>query len=1052
MEKRSPKIIQNLLFTFYKKYFEHYIVIKKNNYYDLPCFGLKAKNTIKNQCEDCKSGKECAAGTDHCQLCLDCHDCLLRLLGQEKIEEVDEEDLIEIEMSDNEDLIFQDKKEINNKRKIKIEEKKKDKEKAISIMKKYLKNYPKIIKKHYSLFIDDVKLLFDYFANVILFPTSHLIYKYIMSSKDLKLVNIKVEIISMTLLVLECYQIFLIIVKKQFNIKNAKIIDKLILNLKKFYTKTDNLEKFLTDKLEYVKSKINELKEKDFNHLNTILVLKIYTEALGNIFYFDRLKGIQREDKNITHYEFDDFYNNLNSFIKDYNESKRIFESEDILLFKMFKNDDLKFKPFKNSVNLSLIIKFSEAETHSLTPYTEKNLIITESIVKLFKTDPEHWQVFLTSFDFALTILNNVIQSQLIYLTQPISIEFKRLNSNNNNSTYKYFLYLIEYIRLMCENHNACNQTLLFNFQIVPKKNKLENHKYIKRTEIFYLWKKKERTTFFHFLVNFINHDVNQILFNFCKEKREMINLFKNDLGQYYDPIIQKFTDLTIEMIQGTYSFNFKNFNINGGVFSYFFKTIISYFTFITLGEEIEFILSNFMRFLLAFVEENENYLENKLDVLRYINPKHIYNCFIYVVKKLHAKYFGDQDFNFLNYKLPKGASKKLEILYMTDEKFMDDPLFILSSQIYFFFKISLTFNESTSQKFKKILDELQDYSLKINDLDSSPETISNGEIFIFFNKIISNIEIFYQPKKLELDDLFPYKKLYEVLDLKHNFNQILEISKTETLGTVKKLIFIIHPYCLYLRENDILKFLSNAPYESFNVKLPYIIENISPFVDLIQTRKSVFNYSNTLFYLFTVDYDKRTNFSVILAVIVNILVFSSLFVDDLDLIQEPENFYMLIFLISLFHVVLTLFWYISFVSFNVYRLVLTTHHKVKSLSLYSKLIDYFSITFNTEIFPIFWNLVFGLLGILRSENGWIYSIQLFSITFIFPTMASVLLAVKLRYTQFLSTALLVVIFLLFYTSIAFNYFRELYYNEDLEVINFLNKGKHVFIILSLLP
>ena len=90
MEKRSPKIIQNLLFTFYKKYFEHYIVIKKNNYYDLPCFGLKAKNTIKNQCEDCKSGKECAAGTDHCQLCLDCHDCLLRLLGQEIIEEVDE--------------------------------------------------------------------------------------------------------------------------------------------------------------------------------------------------------------------------------------------------------------------------------------------------------------------------------------------------------------------------------------------------------------------------------------------------------------------------------------------------------------------------------------------------------------------------------------------------------------------------------------------------------------------------------------------------------------------------------------------------------------------------------------------------------------------------------------------------------------------------------------------------------------------------------------------------------------------------------------------------
>ena len=157
-------------------------------------------------------------------------------------------------------------------------------------------------------------------------------------------------------------------------------------------------------------------------------------------------------------------------------------------------------------------------------------------------------------------------------------------------------------------------------------------------------------------------------------------------------------------------------------------------FSHISLGEEVEFILSHFMRFLVAYMEENENPSENKIEILKIIYPKSMYNTFIFAVKKIYIKNFNEKESksNYFNYKLPKGASLELEHLYISNDDLMNDPLFVLSTQIFYFFKIANTISHSSTENYKRIIDGLKESSDKINETKSMMETISEGEIYLF--------------------------------------------------------------------------------------------------------------------------------------------------------------------------------------------------------------------------------------------------------------------------------------------------------------------------------
>jgi len=999
VRNQSPKYLSLYLLTFYKKNFENCKVITKNKYEELPIF--------ENNNEEIG----------------------LVIQGVE--------DEIEIETENN---LFEDQEKSAKKKDeiiLKIKKRLLEKEQSLKIVKKYLKNYPKIIKKHFSLFTTDIELLFEYFKNVIIFPILQIVHQHILNKKTIN-TTVICEISSLNLMFLENYKIFLTIVKNLYQGENRLNILHLV---ESFYKTTDKIEQFLDSKLSFLNKKIKEVQSHDFPHLNLGLILEIFSNSLENIIFFDKIvKGINNDDEKPLVKSVNSFYSSLDTIIKEYYSLKKEFDSENMLLYNIFRKDDSLSSRIKNSICLSLIVKFEESEIYSVTPYTEKNLIIIESLDKVFKADPKHVQEFLTNFNYSLDIIQNIIQKQLLYLIQPINVEFQSLSCDKNHNPYKYFLLLIEFLRLTCENHNACFQTLLFNFKVLPKKklNDLDlNSKNRMKSEFYYILRKNERSTFLNFIFNFFVICVNTKMLSFVKNKQNLIRYFKTGNCDYYYQIIEKFTDLIIEMIQGTFPFNLAKLSVNSKFLSKYLKSMILNFSMITLGEEVEFLLLNFMKFLKAYMEEKENPMVNKREIIKIINPKQMFNCFIYVVKKLYVKYFESSDkIKLPSYKLPKGAGKMLENLYLTDKKFIEDPLFILSSQIYHFFMVSVSLDCSYNQNYLKIINDLKDQYFK-KDENKSQEVISNGEIYSFYSQIVNTLEISYVTNKVDVNEIKKYEKLfYSLENRKTIIKEMNLLSEKESESSLKKVVFIAHPSTLFLTQMDMRKFFENAPYETFNDKLSYILENIPSFLDLINLRQNLYKYSKTLFYLYSIDYDKVSDYSVFISLIINVLLFFSLFLSDSDSIES--SYYIIdwsVFVISFFHIVSNFSCIINYLGFNIYRLNTFTFKRSDELNSYEKMCAHMSLLVEKDLFPIVWNFIFGFLGILSENTRWMYSLQLFSAFMIFPTMTLVITSIKVRYNQFFSTAMLMIIVLLFYSSISFYFFRDLYFDPDLNVI-----------------
>ena len=130
----------------------------------------------------------------------------------------------------------------------------------------------------------------------------------------------------------------------------------------------------------------------------------------------------------------------------------------------------------------------------------------------------------------------------------------------------------------------------------------------------------------------------------------------------------------------------------------------------------------------------------------------------------------------------------------------------------------------------------------------------------------------------------------------------------------------------------------------------------------------------------------------------------------------------------------------------NKYNLEKFKNIKAKNiLSKISNKLDYilknlkafFKILISEEIKILFFNMILGIIAVIgqKSTFYW-YSFQLISIFSFFPTMQSVVISVKSRYKQFLSAALLIIIMILFYSSISFFLFNTEFYNEEINQNN----------------
>lgn len=78
-----------------------------------------------------------------------------------------------------------------------------------------------------------------------------------------------------------------------------------------------------------------------------------------------------------------------------------------------------------------------------------------------------------------------------------------------------------------------------------------------------------------------------------------------------------------------------------------------------------------------------------------------------------------------------------------------------------------------------------------------------------------------------------------------------------------------------------------------------------------------------------------------------------------------------------------------------------------------------------SEIAPLGWNLITGAIAIINIKFHFIFSLQLFTVFSLFETMQTVIYSVRIRYMQFLSVGLLMMIFSLFFANVKFYWFTN---------------------------
>jgi hypothetical protein len=147
---------------------------------------------------------------------------------------------------------------------------------------------------------------------------------------------------------------------------------------------------------------------------------------------------------------------------------------------------------------------------------------------------------------------------------------------------------------------------------------------------------------------------------------------------------------------------------------------------------------------------------------------------------------------------------------------------------------------------------------------------------------------------------------------------------------------------------------------------------------------------------------------------------------------------------ISIFHIIFLVLTIGNWMTFAIIKLNRFSHSR-KVLSFKEKLANYGQLLLHSDIFPLVWNLICGIIAILHKRNHFVYSLQLFTIFNLFPTMQSVIYSVRVRYKQFISATLLILIIILFYSSVSFYLFRNQFMNGD---ENLCDSFLHCFLTL----
>ena len=177
-----------------------------------------------------------------------------------------------------------------------------------------------------------------------------------------------------------------------------------------------------------------------------------------------------------------------------------------------------------------------------------------------------------------------------------------------------------------------------------------------------------------------------------------------------------------------------------------------------------------------------------------------------------------------------------------------------------------------------------------------------------------------------------------------------------------------------------------------------------------------MFNGNKLLKFLFQLPYKKLEVANAILTLVTSTLM----------VLSTGDNiFSQMMFPFTLVHLIMLLLLVINWFTFKIITYIKWEEKEFTFLKLIKFIMN--SI-FNMEIFCFAWALFWGSVAITNVKLYFLFSLQPFVIFNLFQTMKTILLTMKAKYAQFLSTFFLLVIVILFYSGITFYFFNV---NDD---------------------
>ena len=634
--------------------------------------------------------------------------------------------------------------------------------------------------------------------------------------------------------------------------------------------------------------------------------------------------------------------------------------------------------------------KYGDFYNPYISPYMEEKSLYFEIIDKLFKVNPTIWQeIFVDIGVSGRDLIYNIIMKQLPFLLQFIFIEFNKIDTKETKY-YEYFVNVLEFLRLLCEDHNPLFQTMFINYEkAIGKISILTNDNnlfmpFISKIPIFVLLNIK-----------------------YYNSKKSVLRGFVTKQVEYFYPLIEKITDFLIEIIQGTYPENFNDLTTSIDEISCFgivdnIKKHYQFLDYLDTDISYESYINYFFKFFNCFVEEGANPLSIKVPIMNIFHPKKLLNISINAFKNCIYKYVGKT--------IKEGCSDELIQIFIKDyDTIMEDTSFSLFLTIFLYIKRANSFKEKLlGDKYQQILDTLKELLDSDEVFEENSNFLLRKEYYKFCTALTRETEIsFVEDKSKEDKELFKYRDFFSSTYMK----EVIEFRNKNCakIQNFENVFFLVHPDSLYIKPSDTDLFLQKASYDNFNTKLTCIIDYYSELNQLIEMRKTL---SKNMLALSQINYINMELINAGWAMLTNIIFAFG---------KAKGTSYYLMMGSALTHIgflsLLILNWYI----FECIKKSKTNDFHFTFFNFIKLL---FTSLFNPEVFPFIWTLLFGILGCLGPKTHFLFSLQLFPIFTLFDMMRNVLDAVKARYNQFLSTGFLIIILILFSSGITFYFFN----------------------------